>query len=425
MVSGSVRGWIFAMAQDLPRKIVVIGGGFAGLWSALGAARKLDELGIGAEDVTVTLINRDSWHGIRVRNYESDLSQVRVPLSTVLPSTGVELIEGDVTGIDDVGGSVLVETHQGCLTVSYDRLILAAGSQVSLPDIPGLKQHGLSIDTYTEAQRLQTHLKALSDKPNAEGRNIVLVVGAGLTGIELACELPERLKYYDLEKARVILADRQPHIGSDMGDNARPVIERALEDLGVETRMSIDVVAIDRDGVTLTDGRRIAAQTVVWCAGMVPNPLAELVPGDRDGAGRLLVDSFMKVKGQENIFAAGDMAAASVDREHLSVMSCQHARPMGRFAGHNAVADLLGTELLALHIPWYSTCLDLGSAGAVRTEGWNRSVVSSGQEAKKIKQTINCVRIYPPLTGNREEILAAADPIVQAPPGRAGGGAVR
>ncbi len=60
--------------------IVVVGGGFAGLWSAIGAARRLDELGIGPDRVEITLINRDAWHGIRVRNYESDLSEVRVPL---------------------------------------------------------------------------------------------------------------------------------------------------------------------------------------------------------------------------------------------------------------------------------------------------------------------------------------------------------
>ena len=70
-------------------RIVVIGGGFAGLWSAIGAARRLDELGIGPDQVEVTLINRDAWHGIRVRNYESDLSDLRVPLDAVLEPAGV------------------------------------------------------------------------------------------------------------------------------------------------------------------------------------------------------------------------------------------------------------------------------------------------------------------------------------------------
>jgi NADH dehydrogenase len=97
-------------------------------------------------------------------------------------------------------------------------------------------------------------------------------------------------------------------------------------------------------------------------------------------------------------------------------MSCQHGRPMGRFAGHNVVADLLNLPMLALRIGWYVTVLDLGSWGAVYTEGWDRHVVAKGAAAKKTKQLINCQRIYPPLTGNRREILAAAAPSVQAPP---------
>ena len=82
-------------------------------------------------------------------------------------------------------------------------------------------------------------------------------------------------------------------------------------------------------------------------------------------------------------------------------MSCQHGRPMGRYAGYNVVGDLLGEPMLPLRIPWYVTVLDLGPAGAVYTEGWDRPVVRAGREAKATKQTINTQRIYPPLTGNR------------------------
>jgi NADH:ubiquinone reductase (H+-translocating) len=72
--------------------------------------------------------------------------------------------------------------------------------------------------------------------------------------------------------------------------------------------------------------------------------------------------------------------------------------------------------MLALHIDWYVTVLDLGTWGAVYTEGWDRTVVSTGEAAKRTKQTINCQRIYPPLSGNRREILDAAAPLVQAAP---------
>jgi NADH dehydrogenase len=149
---------------------------------------------------------------------------------------------------------------------------------------------------------------------------------------------------------------------------------------------------------------------------MRANPLTRLFPVERDRLGRIPVDAFMRVQGVANVFAAGDVARAMLDDDHASVMSCQHGRPMGRFAGHNVVCDLFGLPMLPLGIAWYVTVLDLGSWGAVYTEGWDRHVVTKGEAAKKTKQVINCQRIYPPLTGNRQEILAAAAPVVQVPP---------
>jgi NADH dehydrogenase len=89
---------------------------------------------------------------------------------------------------------------------------------------------------------------------------------------------------------------------------------------------------------------------------------------------------------------------------------------MGRYAGHNAMADVFGAKLLPLHIDWYVTVLDLGSWGALYTVGWDRQVKTSGAAAKATKQTINRQRIYPPLNGSRADLLAAAAPSVQAPP---------
>jgi NADH dehydrogenase len=117
------------------------------------------------------------------------------------------------------------------------------------------------------------------------------------------------------------------------------------------------------------------------------------------------------------VFAAGDVATAKMDDdEHLSVMSCQHGRPMGRYAGYNVISELLGAPMLPLRIPWYVTVLDLGPAGAVYTEGWDRRVVSTGETAKATKRLINGERIYPPLTGDRAALLAAAAPELQAAP---------
>jgi NADH:quinone reductase (non-electrogenic) len=95
------------------KRILVLGGGFAGLWSAVGAARKLDELGYGQDVVQVTLVNRDGFHNIRVRDYESDLTPVRVPLDDVLVPIGVQRVEGEVIGIDVPGKTAAVRTASG------------------------------------------------------------------------------------------------------------------------------------------------------------------------------------------------------------------------------------------------------------------------------------------------------------------------
>jgi NADH dehydrogenase len=219
-------------------------------------------------------------------------------------------------------------------------------------------------------------------------------------------------------ESRVILADHASHIGSTMGDAAIPVIRKALDALGIERRTGVRIVAVDPEGATLDTGERIAAGTIVWTAGMQASGLTALFPVERDKFGRLPVDQCLRVQGVPHVFAAGDAARLLVDGLRPSVMSCQHARPMGRFAGHNVVCDLVGQPMLPLQIDWYVTVLDLGPWGALYTHGWDRRVVAAGSQAKQTKELINCVRIYPPLTGNPQEILDAASPTVQSPPER-------
>ena len=393
--------------MSAPSRILVLGGGFAGLWSALSAARARQEFGAECE---IVLVNDTPFHSIRVRNYEADLSDTRVPLDEVLGPVGVRRIKAEVTAIDVARRRVAC----GNETVSYDRLVFALGSRLARPSIPGLAQHGFDVDTHAGAMRLNAHIAALGNRPVST----VLVVGGGLTGIEAAAEMPGKLRSAGVGSPRVILADHASRIGSDMGEGAVPVIEQALEALGVERRGGVSVVAVDADGVTLDGGERIAADAVVWCAGMRANALSAAFPVERDRAGRLPVEPTLKVKGLAAEFAAGDVAWFLIDGTHPCVMSCQHGRPMGRFAGHNAVCDLLGKPMLPLAIGWYTTILDLGPWGALYTEGWDRKVVSTGMAAKQTKEIINRRRIYPPRSGDRQALLDAAAPTVQTPPVR-------
>jgi len=405
---------------SVAQRIVVLGAGFAGLWSAIGAARALDELNVGADKVEIVVIERTVWHSIRVRNYEADLGDTRVALDSVLGPIGVRRLEGEVSAIDVARRTVIYRSGGALQDITYDRLVFALGSRLAHPPIPGLGDHAFDVDTYAAAQRLNAHIANLAKQPVLSGRSTVLVVGGGLTGIEAAAEMPGKLRAAGVASPRVVLVDHAPRIGSDMGAGAQPVIDEALGELGVEMRGDVSVAAVDAEGATLATGERIAAATVVWCAGMQAHPLTAQFPVERDRLGRLPVEPSLKIKGLAAEFAAGDCAWLLVDDVHCSVMSCQHGRPMGRFAGYNVVCDLLGQPLLLLRIDWYTTILDLGPWGAVYTEGWDRKLVSQGAAAKRTKEIINRERIYPPRSGDRRAILDAAAPTVQAPPVRFG-----
>ena len=399
------------------QRIVVLGAGFAGLWSAISAARKLDEFGIGPDRVEVTLVDHSAFHSIRVRNYEAELDGTRIPLDDILRPIDVRRVEAEVRDIDPARRRVILSG--GAEPLPYDRLVFALGSRLVRPPIPGLEAHAFDVDTYDAGCGLNAHIAALAAQKPSPGQWTALVIGGGLTGIEVAAEMPGKLRAAlggAQGELRVIIADRQPWIGSDMGAEARAVIDEALSSLGVESRSGVSVAAIDEDGATLSTGERIDAATVVWCAGMQAHPLTGRFPVDRDRFGRVPVDDFLKIKNMTAEFAAGDVAWFPIDGSRSCVMSCQHGRPMGRFAGHNVVCDLLGLPMLPLKIDWYTTILDLGPWGAVCTTGWDRHVATTGAAAKRTKIIINRERIYPPRSGNRREIFEAAEPVVQAPP---------
>ncbi|HEY5844315.1 MAG TPA: FAD-dependent oxidoreductase, partial [Mycobacterium sp.] len=215
------------------RRILVLGSGFAGLWAALGAARRRNELGAPEGSVAITVISSQPFHDIRVRNYEADLSACRIPLTDVLDPAGVVHIAAEVTAIDTTARSVTVSGDRG--TYSYDRLVVALGSRVAKPDLPGLREFGFDVDTYDGAMRLQRHLARVADGGPDRAAATAVVVGAGLTGIETACELPGMLAKVFAGRnvePRVVLIDHNPHVGSDMGESARPVIEVALFENG-------------------------------------------------------------------------------------------------------------------------------------------------------------------------------------------------
>ncbi|KMY85154.1 NADH dehydrogenase [Candidatus Paraburkholderia calva] len=293
----------------------------------LSAARKLDELHQSSDQAEVLIVNPQPYHSVRVRNYEHPLDPTLVVLGDVLGPTGVRFLQGKATAIDSLNRRLTVQSDAASETLDYDRLIFAVGSKLIRPGIPGLDEYAFDVDTYDGACKLQAHLQTLPALPDSSGRSAV-VIGAGLTGIELAAELPSRMREIvgdaERDKVRVLLVDRSARIGQAMG-GAQPVIKNAMTKFTVEMRLGVSLEALDGQGITLSDGERrehVEACTVVWCGGIRANPLAAQLPVTLDPMGRVPVDTFLRVEGVPGVFAAGDCARILIDGVRPSVMSC-------------------------------------------------------------------------------------------------------
>ena len=258
-------------------EIVVVGAGFAGVWVAAGAVRTAAGLGR-EEDVTVTVVAPGEDMVIRPRLYEDDPSRMRVALDRVLGPIGVRRVSAEITGVDVDAHRVTGRDHDGNpVELAYDKLVLATGSTLVSPQLPGA-EHLFDVDTIEAADALHQHIAQLSRDPQRPGAFTAVVVGGGFTGLEVATELPSRLRAVAGEHpVRVVMLDRADVAGRALGDGPRPEIEAA---------------------------------TVIWTAGMRAQVLTEQIPGERDDLGRLVVDEQLHVTGVPDVFAAGDTASA-------------------------------------------------------------------------------------------------------------------
>ncbi|WP_436776215.1 NAD(P)/FAD-dependent oxidoreductase [Yinghuangia sp. YIM S09857] len=377
--------------------VVVVGGGFAGVWAAAGAAlarkdaelvRRDTESARKDADVRITLVAPEEHMVLRPRLYEPEPDLAKVELRRVLGPIGVEHVRGLVGTVDTDRRTVAVQGRE----IGYDRLVLASGSKLVRPrGLPGAELLH-DIDTLHGARRLAEHLRG------RESCNTV-VVGAGFVGLEAATALAAR--------GRVVLVDQADTVGAQLGPGPRPEIEAALAELDVRCRLGTTLTEVGDGYAVLSDGTRVEADAVVWCVGLRASGLTRQISENLDHLGRVPVDEHLRAL--PDVFVAGDAALAAYDADHVVMQACQHATPMGRVAGYNAAADLLGLPAREFTPGPYVTCLDLGAAGAVFTRGWDRRVMASGEDGEHIKRLIN-EAIHPPVD-DAEEILSAADEI--------------
>ncbi|MBO2455826.1 FAD-dependent oxidoreductase [Actinomadura barringtoniae] len=361
--------------------VVIIGGGFAGVWAAAGAA-----LVRGDADLRITLIAPNEHLVLRPRLYEPEPDLAKVELRRILEPINVRHLRASVSTIDPSRSVVIANDEE----ISYDRLVLAAGSRLVRPHNLIGAERLFDIDTLTGARRLTDHLRGRDDLS-------LVVVGAGFVGLEAATELAAR--------GQVLLVDRSPVVGHQLGQGPRKEIEAALDNLGIERRLETTVTEVGDGYAVLSDGTKVDADAVVWSVGLKASELTHHISDDLDHLDRVPVDRHLRALPE--VFVAGDAAAAAFDEKHTVMQACQHASPLGKVAGYNAAADLLHKPLRDFTPGPYVTCLDLGGAGGIFTRGWDRRVMASGAEGKEIKRKINQA-IHPPVD-DASKILAAAD----------------
>lgn len=336
----------FAMAST-PRRIVIVGAGFAGVWAALGAAAER-EASANEHAIDITVVAPGEFLVIRPRLYERDLRGARVPLHGVLPQVRVRHIDATAEQVDISQRHLRVlgigVEHQ----ISYDQLVICAGSRRAVR-LEGPRQHG--VDSYQEARALGAVLDA-----NHHGRPRVAVIGSNFAGLEVATELAAQ--------ADVQLIEQADRVAPEFGPSARAVIGQALAQLKIEVRLNTVATMDD-------PGRSFDADATVWTTGPHAGNISWDLGVERDELGRIPVDERLST-GVDGVWAAGDCARAQVDRQHLALMSCQHAMPMGARAGANAVRAALGMQAERYSQAMYLTCLDLGGAGALLTNGFEQ-----------------------------------------------------
>ena len=340
--------------------IVIAGGGYVGMYTALGLKRHLRK-----GEARVTVIDRRS-----AMTYQPFLPEaaagsleprhVVVPLRKTLK--GCHVVTARVGAIDHAGRTLRVEPMEGePYDLAYDELVVALGSVARTLPIPGLAQHGMGFKQIEEAIALRNHvldrLDVAASVPDSATRRSALTflfVGGGYAGVEALAEIEDMARfatrYYDsissddLRFVLVEAADRiLPEVGPDMG---RYTIER-LEERSIEVRLHTRLESCVNRHVVLSDGEEFDADTIVWTAGVKANPVLAASDLPLDEKGRLRATPDLRVDGVTCAWTAGDNSAVPdlTAPGQLCSPSAQHAVRQARVLADNVIRSLRGEPL--------------------------------------------------------------------------------
>lgn len=332
--------------QTRQQKVLILGGGYAGMMAAARIARSTFR-GAKAE---VTLIDARAEMVQRIRLHETLAGGEPKTLAyaPLLAKRGVRFLQAAVEALEPLKQRAVVRAPDGRRwELGYDKLVLALGSRTAAP-APGVAEHAVRLDDPAALREAHGRLRTLAE---AGGR--VLVVGGGLTGIEAAAELAERLP-----GLKVALATRGS-LSEGWHPSAAGHFHRRLAELGVEVREGSAVESLEAGRARLRGGATIAFDLAIWAGGFEALPLAREAGLPVDGYGRARVTETLQVAGHPEIFVAGDAAAAEGPGGIIR-MGCVSALPMGAHAGENVARALAGQDPKPFPFAIVIRCVSLG-----------------------------------------------------------------
>jgi NADH dehydrogenase, FAD-containing subunit len=358
----------------MAKQILILGGGYGGLLSAL-TARKY----ISPEEAEITVINKTPYHQIITELHRLAVSgvnegNVALPLEKLLKGKSVNLVVDSVENIDPEKKHVKLA---GNGTVKYDHLVVALGGETAFFGIPGLEENSLTLKSVEEAKAVSAHIQnriaAYAQSKNKADATIV-VGGGGLTGIELIGEivdmLPKWCAEHGVDRNEISLHNIEAGPTILMGFPA-DLLERAKSSLtnrGVNLIMGVAVTEVQGNKVMLKDGSSIETNTFVWTGGVTGNPVVANC-GIEVNRGRASVTEFLQSTSHSDIFLAGDNAFVMGPEGRPYPPSAQIAWQMGECIGYNLFATLKGLPLKSFQFVNSGVLASLGRKDAIGTIG--------------------------------------------------------
>ena len=369
-------------AQAARPRVLIVGGGFAGLAAAKALA---------GAPVSITILDRRNHHVFQPLLYQvatASLSpaDISAPIrSVVRDQENCEVALAPVAAVDVVNRRLLFDTG----SVSYDYLILAAGATHAYFGhdewatlAPGLK----TLEDATELRRrILLAFESAEYEGSAEERRAVLtfaIVGGGPTGVELAGAIkeiagqtiPRDYKHIDTRTTRVVLFEAGPRILPPFPPELSARAQRDLERMGVEVRLNSAVTRITPDGI-YTGETFVPVRNVFWAAGVKASPLGASLGVPLDRAGRVIVGPDLTIPGHPEVFVTGDMAAAkSADTGEMVPGVAQGGLQMGHYAGQTIARETTGRSTPAERRPFV-----YNDKGTMAVIGQSKAVAQIGR----------------------------------------------